>query len=103
MPPIRHLMILDAWKAFIRWFLPDFGMTDEQIKSRNRATIPVFAGVALLLGPILLAAFTNNGVFMLAVPFALLWGLPIVVAMHLGDSRGRTGWLWGFCSVGSAS
>jgi hypothetical protein len=26
----------------------------------------------------------------------VLWAAPIAIASHLGDSRGRRGWMWGF-------
>lgn len=33
---------------------------------------------------------------LVGVPLALVWLLPIVVSIHLGVSRDRTGLLWGF-------
>jgi len=32
----------------------------------------------------------------IGVPVGLLWLLPMFISIHLGASRDRTGWLWGF-------
>lgn len=33
---------------------------------------------------------------MVFVPIGLFWVLPVIVAIGLGHSRGRNGWVWGF-------
>jgi hypothetical protein len=31
----------------------------------------------------------------LIVTLAIFWGAPIAICNHLGQSRDRTGWMWG--------
>jgi len=50
------------------------------------------AQVALIVSGVLL--ITWNTAFGLTI--GLLWLLPIVIAIDLGVSRDRSGWMWGF-------
>ena len=44
----------------------------------------------LALGIVLIAVYGSAGWFI-----SLAWLLPIIIAIDLGISRGRTGWMWG--------
>jgi len=54
---------------------------------RDEATVQAL----VVFGGVVLAAWNMS----LAVPIGLLYLLPIVIAIELGKSRHRTGWMWG--------
>ena len=61
--------------------------TPAQRQHRNRENVKalVFLAVAGVI-------FLWGGIELLW-PLGLLWGVPILIAGHLGESRNRTGWL----------
>src|SRR5262245_28084675 len=63
----------------------------DWIAMTKQSQTPAIVQAVLLFGSLCLI-FGWSAVFIL--PFAL-WILPIIVAISLGLSRGRTGWLWG--------
>src|SRR5262249_30828752 len=70
---------------------------DDELPHGNDRRYPIAMVIVVVLGILLIAW---NGT--IGLTLGLLWLLPIVIAIHLGVSRDRSGCMWAFSPACSA-